>query len=402
MLAGSDLPLVLAGSLLTAGGLALMLRREPLLVMADDRGLHVGARVLGWDEVRRLTALRGGGGSWLRVGTAEGLVEVRDVDLAQSWDSLRRTIVERAGLTGLPFPEPPHGLRLLPGDVLEEWVRPGDAALERPPPGQAEVAAGEGEGKSRIGVVLTALAAVLLKYGKVALLFGTKTLKLAKLLPTALTMLGTVWVYALAWGWWFAGGFVGLILLHELGHAVVIRAKGLRTSPIVFIPFVGAFINIKDQFRDARTEAETAWGGPAAGTLAASGCFVTWQLTGHELWLGLANVGFLLNLFNLLPVSPLDGGRVVTAISTWLWVVGLAGAAALGLWLGSPILLIILLLGAFRAWGEWKRRRRGETSDYYRLTPAYRVAMACAYFGLCAYLGWMTHLTLVLGGHLQA
>jgi Zn-dependent protease len=393
----SDLAVSVAGSLLTAGGLLLMLRREPLLVMADERGLHVGARSIAWDEVRRLQFLRGGAGTWLRVDTDEGLVELRDLDLAQPPDTLRRTIVDRAGLQGVPLPFPPRGVHVQPGDSFQEWARPGEVAVEQRAAAGDEASGEKGKGKWG---VLIGLAALLGKYGKAALLFGTKSLKLGQLLPTLLTMLGTVWVYALAWGWWFAGGFVGLLLLHEMGHALVIRAKGLRTSPIVFIPFVGAFISIKDQFRDARTEAETAWGGPAAGALAATGCFVAWLLTGHELLLGLANVGFLLNLFNLLPVSPLDGGRVVTAISTWLWVLGLAAAAALGFWLGSPLLIIILVLGGLRAWREWKRRRSGEGEDYFRLTPRYRVAMAGAYFGLCAYLAWMTHRTLELGGHL--
>ena len=81
---------------------------------------------------------------------------------------------------------------------------------------------------------------------------------LGQLLPTLVSMAVSVWAYAQLWTWRFGFGFVALLLVHEMGHALVIRAKGLRTSPIVFVPFFGAFINIKDQFRDAAVEAETA------------------------------------------------------------------------------------------------------------------------------------------------
>ena len=404
-----DLLVLLAGSLLAGGMLVFMLRRQPLLAQADERGLHVGARTVGWDEVRRLQYGHGGAGTWLRVGTAGGLVELRDVDLLQSPDSLRRAIVARAGLLASPRTAPPPGVRLQPGDVYEEWVPPEEAALSQAEASREQAAARDERhvpapktGFAKLATAVAAALAILAKFGKVSLLGGIKVLKLGKVLPTLITMLGAVWAYALLWGWWFAAGFVLLILVHELGHAVVMRAKGLRTSPIVFIPFVGAFIAIKDQFRDARTEAEVGYGGPAAGTLAASACFAIWLWTRHDLWLGLGYVGFFLNLFNLLPVSPLDGGRVVTAVSTWLWIAGLLAAGALGIVTGSPILLIVVVLGAVRAWSEFQRRRRGEGAEYFQLTPGYRALMACAYFGLCGYLAWMSHRVLELEGRLPS
>jgi len=258
---------------------------------------------------------------------------------------------------------------------------------------RATEAAGKPESGKKAAVGLAALAVLVSKFGK-ALLVGLKFLlggaKLGGLIPTALTMLASVWVYAQLWGWWFAAGFVALLLLHELGHAGIIRAKGLRTSPIVFLPFVGAAISIKDQFRDASVESETAWGGPATGTLAACACLLTYLATGQDFWLHLAYVGFLLNLFNLLPVSPLDGGRIVVAVSTWLWVPGLLLAGALAVRTGNPILILVVLLGAFRALSDWKRRKAGQGADYFDLPLRYRAAMSAAYFGLCAFLGWMT------------
>jgi Zn-dependent protease len=210
-------------------------------------------------------------------------------------------------------------------------------------------------------------------------------------------MLASVWIYSMQWGWWFAAGFIVLILLHELGHAVVIKAKGLDTGPIMFIPFVGAFISIKSQMTDATVESETAYGGPAAGALAATACFGVFLATGHAFWLHLSYLGFLLNLFNLIPISPLDGGRVVTAISTWLWALGLVVAGALAFSVGSPILILIVILGLFRAIGDWKARRTGAAGKYYLVPGWYRAVMSLAYFGLCGYLGYMTYLTLEIG-----
>jgi Zn-dependent protease len=267
---------------------------------------------------------------------------------------------------------------------------PRPAATQAPAPSAGKSAKESGK-KAAVG--LAALLAILAKFGK-ALSVALKVIfggaKFAGLVPTALTMLASVWVYAQLWGWWFAGGLVALLLLHELGHAAIIKAKGLRTSPIVFLPFFGAAIAIKDQFRDASVEAETAWGGPAGGTLAAGACFLVYLFTRHEFWLQLAYLGFLLNLFNLLPVSPMDGGRIVTAISTWLWVPGLLLAGLLAVRIGHPILILIVLLGALRAYEDWRRRRAGTGAEYYALTPRYRALISVGYFGLCAFLGWMT------------
>jgi Zn-dependent protease len=264
--------------------------------------------------------------------------------------------------------------------------RPAQRPSRHPSP-----ATGNGR-KAAIG--LTALLALLAKFGKVAfgaLAWGAKTLKLGSILPTAASMALSVWAYAQLWGWRFAAGLVGLLFVHELGHAGVMAAKGLRTSPIVFIPGLGALIALKDQFLDARVEAQTGWGGPAVGALGAAACYLAWSQTGHPLWLGLAFTGCLLNLFNLLPVSPLDGGRIVTAISPWLWLPGLAVAGWLGFTTGHPLLLLILLLGVLRAVREWRARRRGENLAYFDIPPADRALLAVAYFGLCAGLGWLTH-----------
>ena len=399
------LVLTAAGMLLIAGTYAWMLRRPRPMLFVEREGLMIDQRLVPWADIERIAYSRGSLGALLRVTTRHGLLAFREDQLVQHPDDVRRRLVSGAGLVPADVTDPPKGVVRDPGDFYEEWRRPTREELGqmltghgRPSPAAARRApvtttTDKKEAGKKAAIGLGALALLLAKFGK-ALAVGLKFLlggaKLGGLIPTALTMLASVWVYAQLWGWWFAAGFVALLLLHELGHAGIIKAKGLRTSPIVFLPFVGAAISIKDQFRDASVEAETAWGGPAAGTLAACTCLVLHLVTGDVFWLHLAYVGFLLNLFNLLPVSPLDGGRIVVAISTWLWVPGLLVAGALAARTGNPILILVVLLGVVRAVTDYRRRKQGLGADYFDLPLGYRAAVSAAYFGLCAFLGWMT------------
>ena len=163
-----------------------------------------------------------------------------------------------------------------------------------------------------------------------ALLFGA--LKLGKLLPAVLSMLLSIGVYALVFGWAYAVGFVVLLLVHEMGHFVAARRRGLNVGAPTFIPFVGAWIELKDMPHDAETEAYVGVAGPLAGTVGALACFYLARSTGGSLLLALAYSGFMLNFFNLKPLLPFDGGRITAAISPRLWL------------LGAPLLVATLLL----------------------------------------------------------
>jgi Zn-dependent protease len=145
------------------------------------------------------------------------------------------------------------------------------------------------------------------------------------ILKTGLSMLLSIFVYQYSFGLQGAVGFVFLILIHELGHVVANIYYGIRASPPIFIPYVGAVINLRQSPPNARVEAIIGIAGPVAGTIASLARFVFYLATGSELFLELAWFGFTMNLFNLLPVPPLDGGRVAAAISPWFWIVGLAG-----------------------------------------------------------------------------
>src|ERR1700726_3466926 len=168
-----------------------------------------------------------------------------------------------------------------------------------------------------IGVMIAKFCAKL----KFVLLPALKFLPI--LLKSGGTMLLMIWVYTAMWGWRFGVGFVLLLLVHECGHLIVAKRFGLKVGAPVFIPFMGAFIALKEAPRDAWIEACVGIGGPILGLLGGLACVGIYAATGERMFLALAYSGFFLNLFNLIPITPLDGGRIAAAISPWLWAVGL-------------------------------------------------------------------------------
>ncbi len=205
-------------------------------------------------------------------------------------------------------------------------------------------------------------------------------LPLFKLLKfgSLLSMLVMVWVYATIWGLPFAVGFVLLIFVHEMGHALVLRWLGIDAGAPVFIPFVGAVIAMRGIPRNAYVESLVGIGGPALGSLAAAVCLLIGWMTDKPFWYALASTGFLINLFNMIPISPMDGGRIVGVISRWFWAVGYAVGIFVFLKTHSPILFLILLLGLFSLGKTLKGPREG----YYDVPNRLRVQMGVAYFGL--------------------
>ena len=206
-------------------------------------------------------------------------------------------------------------------------------------------------------------------------------LKVTKL-STLLTMVLAVWAYALFWGLPFAVGFVLLIFVHELGHLLVMQQQGIHAGAPVFIPFVGAVIAMKSQPRNAWIEALVGIGGPVLGSVGALVCLIVAWATGSLFWYALASTGFLINLFNLIPISPLDGGRIVGVISRWLWVAGYAVGIVVFFITKSPILFLVLLLGLF----SLGRAIRGPRERYFDVEPQKRLLMSVAYFGLISLL----------------
>jgi Zn-dependent protease len=233
----------------------------------------------------------------------------------------------------------------------------------------------------RVWAPLAAVGLVLLKFKTAAL----AVFKL-KIFATSGTMLLSVAAYALFWGWRFALGFVLLLLVHELGHVLELRRQGVPATAPLFIPFLGAVVGMKQMPKDAWREAQVALAGPILGSLGAAAVWVAGEALDSELLVALAYVGFLLNLFNLLPVVPLDGGRAVAAIHPAFWAVGLAALVALTIAAPNPILLIVLVFGGIELWRRWQERGTPAAAAYYRVRPWQRAVVGVTYVGLAALL----------------
>ena len=207
-----------------------------------------------------------------------------------------------------------------------------------------------------------------------------------KVFTTSASMLVSVGAYALFWGWRFAVGFVLLLFVHELGHVIELRRQGVPASAPLFIPFLGAVVGMKQMPDDAWKEARVALAGPILGSVGAAAVWAAGEAIGSDLLVALAFTGFLLNLFNLLPIVPLDGGRAVAAVHPALWALGLAGLVALTLLAPNPILLVILLFGGLELWRRWRERNTPEAARYYRVKAWQRLAAGVTYVGLAALL----------------
>ena len=223
-----------------------------------------------------------------------------------------------------------------------------------------------------------------------------------KLLVTAGSMVVSVLAYATIWGIPFAIGFVVLLLVHEMGHVIALRREGIPASAPMFIPFLGAVISARSLGDNALAEARVGLAGPILGSLGSAACILIWQATGNDIWRALAFTGFFLNLFNLLPVIPLDGGRAMAAMAPSMWFFGFLGMIALAFIFPNPIILIIVLFAGYETYKRWKLRRSGgsEQQAYYQVRPRDRWLVATVYLALVALLvvGMdATHLARTLG-----
>ncbi len=240
----------------------------------------------------------------------------------------------------------------------------------------------------RLGGGIVALGALLAKL-KVLFLLLPK----AKILTTAGTMLVSLAAYAWLFGWWFGLGFVLLLFVHEMGHAIQLRREGVKAGWPIFIPLLGAYIGMKEMPKDAGAEARVGLAGPVLGTI---GCLVPlalYAITGSDIFRALAFIGFFLNLFNLVPILPLDGGRAMAAVSPAFWGVGFALMVVAAILFPSPIILIIVLLGGLETWRRYKTRKSPEMQDYLKVSRGTRLAVGAVYISLALLLAVGIHFT---------
>jgi len=217
-------------------------------------------------------------------------------------------------------------------------------------------------------------------------------LKWGKLATTGGTMVLSLAIYAAIWGWPYAAGFVLLLFAHEMGHFVAARQCGLDVGAPTFIPFVGAWIALKDQPLDVRTEAYVAVAGPLVGTVAAVAVYLWSRWTGSTLLLAIAYAGLFLNLFNLLPVSPLDGGRITAIISPRVWLLGAPIMLAMLLYRPSPVLAIVAIIAIPQLIKAWRYDPKApENVAYYGVALQTKLEYGGLYLALTAYLAVMTY-----------
>ena len=262
-------------------------------------------------------------------------------------------------------------------------------------PVQADIPAQPGTNRGRRnGVAAGFLAFLGLILSKLSYI-GLFALKFKSLLVTLISTGVTALIYTQIFGLAFGVGIVLLILIHESGHVVVARIMGLPVTLPVMIPFLGAFVSMKQQPRTVAQESIMAIGGPVLGSIAAGLCYAGYlsmpdSSTG-QLLQALAYFGFLINLFNLIPLTPLDGGRVTSLLSKWFNVAGLVIAAGLLLFETqtgtgvSPVLFLVLIFGAFSTWQRFRSTQLNPA--YYAVDTQTKVVVGSLYLALLLALG---------------
>jgi Zn-dependent protease len=203
--------------------------------------------------------------------------------------------------------------------------------------------------KKKSAGLFVATIAIAAKSSKLLSIF--KLFKVAKPLVMFVSMSISAIAYAFWLGPYLALLFVLLLLIHEMGHVVAMKLRGLDTPTPVFIPFLGTAV-FAPKFKDRETEAYVGFGGPLLGTIGSLVVFGLWFLIPENVWwapivfIG-SYLGVYLNLFNLIPVSPLDGGRVTQAAGEWFKYIGLFALAGFSAWIAQPVILYVWILVLF-------------------------------------------------------
>ncbi len=225
-----------------------------------------------------------------------------------------------------------------------------------------------------------------------ALILLLTALKFGKILTVVGTMAISVAAYSLVFGWRYAVGFVLLIFVHEMGHFVAARQKGLNVGVPTFIPFVGAWIELKEKPMSVETEAYVGFAGPLAGTVGALACYFLARQYDNGLLLALSYSGFFLNLFNLIPLSPFDGGRITAILSPRIWFFGIPILVGLFLWRPSPMLVVMGLLALPQLMKAFRfNPSLPENAVYYRSSLETKVTYGAVYLALAGFLAIMTY-----------
>jgi Zn-dependent protease len=259
------------------------------------------------------------------------------------------------------------GLRFLPPNSRQaDWILQHTRALEQTaaqiaplaPEPEAKPDSGNNRWAKRLGP-LGPLAIFLAK----AKFFLSALLKL-KFLFSFVAFFGLYWAL---WGPKFGIGFAVLILIHEMGHYIDVRRRGLPADMPVFLPGLGAYVRWQALGVSLETRSAVALAGPLAGFLAALACAAVWWQTGGPLWAALARTSAFLNLLNLIPVSMLDGGHAILALSKTERIAVLVACVALWLTLGEGMFVLVALGAGYQAFfgGNFPAYPSRKTTAYF-------------------------------------
>jgi Zn-dependent protease len=271
-----------------------------------------------------------------------------------------------------------------------QWLPPQPIAEPAAEPGIPAPPGREPAYKRYLGP-LVVVVAFLAKFAKGAFI----VLKGAKFATTSATMLVSIAAYTLIWGLPFAVGFVVLLFVHEFGHWIQLKREGVNPGRMVFVPFLGAVVATRSLGGSALAEARVGLAGPILGSLGALAVAIAGHAADSDMLRALAFTGFFLNLFNLLPIVPLDGGRAMAAMAPWMWFVGVGAVVLLVFLWPNPILILIAILGIYEVYKRWNARKKGleGNPEYYKVRPAHRWAVAAVYIGLIVALALGMDLT---------
>jgi len=239
-------------------------------------------------------------------------------------------------------------------------------------------------GLAGLGGIAVTIGGLLLKFK--GLIF------LIKFAPALVSAAVSIVVYSLFFGWQFAVGIVASLFIHEMGHALVMKLKGIPVGGLIFIPLLGAAVTMRQMPANAKDEAEVGIAGPIAGAIAASLCLVLAQLapSSHTIWAPLAYFGFFINLFNLIPIVPFDGGRVLAAIDRRIWILGFVGLLIYQVWLwlngNFSIFLLFFIVIAATQLRSRSRENTEASKAYYDVPMGARITLGLVYFGLAIVL----------------
>ena len=264
----------------------------------------------------------------------------------------------------------PHGsvqhqrLSRMLAEARERLAKSAGTRMDSPKPAATRTGARK---KSGLFVGLGAVGILLLKFKWVLIfMLGKGKLLLLGLLQakTFLSMALALGVYIAAWGWKFAAGIVVSIYIHEMGHVAWLRHYGIPASAPMFIPGVGAFVRLRQSPKSPAQDARIGMAGPLWGMMAAIGFLMIGWTASWPSWIAIASVGAWINLFNLLPVWQLDGGRAWNALSRrergWASAV-LWGLALLA---GDGLFFIIAIAGSLRAF-TGKAPEKGDRGAFW-------------------------------------